>query len=29
VGSTVSYRYRGLTNSGLPRFATYLRVQAL
>ena len=27
VGSTVTYRYRGLTNSGLPRFATFLRVQ--
>ena len=29
VGSTVTYRYRGLTNSGLPRFATFLRVQDL
>ncbi len=29
VGSMVTYRYRGLTNSGLPRFATFLRVQDL
>ena len=29
LGSTVTYRYRGLTNSGLPRFATFLRVQDL
>lgn len=29
VGSTVTYRYRGLTKSGLPRFATFLRVQDL
>ena len=29
LGSTVSYRYRGLTGSGLPRFATFLRVQDL
>ena len=25
IGSTVTYRYRDLTSSGLPRFATYLR----
>ncbi len=25
IGATVTYRYRGLTSSGLPRFATYLR----
>jgi DNA ligase-1 len=24
VGSTVTYRYRDLTSTGLPRFATYL-----
>ncbi|MCZ8075858.1 MAG: DNA ligase [Paucibacter sp.] len=29
LGSTVSYRYRGLTGSGLPRFATFVRVQEL
>lgn len=29
VGSTVTYRFRGLTNAGLPRFATFLRVQDL
>lgn len=29
VGSWVTYRYRGLTNTGLPRFATFLRVQEL
>ncbi|MCV2365596.1 DNA ligase [Paucibacter sp. DJ1R-11] len=29
LGSTVCYRYRGLTGSGLPRFATFLRVQDL
>jgi DNA ligase-1 len=27
VGSWVSYRYRGLTDSGIPRFATFLRVR--
>lgn len=27
VGSWVSYRYRGLNNSGVPRFATFLRVR--
>jgi DNA ligase-1 len=27
VGATVTYSYRGLTNSGLPRFASYLRVR--
>lgn len=26
VGSTITYRYRGLTTSGLPRFATFVRV---
>lgn len=25
VGSTITYRYRGLTRQGLPRFATFLR----
>ena len=25
IGSTITYRYRDLTSSGLPRFATYLR----
>ena len=27
VGATVTYTYRGLTKTGLPRFASYLRVQ--
>ena len=27
VGSTITYRYRGVTATGLPRFATFLRVQ--
>ena len=27
IGSTVSYRYRGFNDSGLPRFATFLRVR--
>lgn len=27
LGSTVTYRYRGLTASGLPRFASFLRVR--
>ena len=26
IGATVTYTYRGLTSSGLPRFASYLRV---
>lgn len=26
VGATISYRYRGLTATGLPRFASFLRV---
>ncbi len=25
IGSVITYRYRDLTRSGLPRFATYLR----
>jgi DNA ligase-1 len=25
VGSSITYRYRDLTSSGLPRFATFLR----
>jgi DNA ligase 1 len=25
IGSTITYRYRDLTSTGLPRFATYLR----
>jgi DNA ligase-1 len=25
LGTTITYRYRDLTSSGLPRFATYLR----
>jgi len=25
IGTTITYRYRELTSSGLPRFATYLR----
>lgn len=29
VGSVVTYRYRGLTEAGLPRFASFLRVRAL
>ena len=29
VGTTVTYRYRGLTDKGLPRFASFLRVQDL
>lgn len=28
VGSLVRYRFRGLTNSGLPRFATFVRVES-
>ena len=27
LGATITYTYRGLTNSGLPRFASYLRVR--
>jgi DNA ligase 1 len=27
TGTTVTYTYRGLTNGGLPRFASYLRVR--
>ena len=27
LGTTVTYRYRDLTNSGLPRFASFLRVR--
>ena len=26
VGSVVTYRYRDLTSTGLPRFASFLRV---
>lgn len=28
VGSTITYRYRGLTAKGLPRFTTYLRIRS-
>jgi DNA ligase-1 len=28
VGSVVTYRFRGTTDSGLPRFATFMRVRA-
>ena len=27
LGTTITYTYRGMTNSGLPRFASYLRVR--
>lgn len=27
IGATVTYRYRGLTNKGLPRFASFMRVR--
>jgi DNA ligase-1 len=27
LGATVTYRYRDVTNSGLPRFASFLRIQ--
>jgi len=27
VGTTITYTYRGLTPTGLPRFASYLRVR--
>jgi DNA ligase 1 len=26
IGATVTYTYRGVTQTGLPRFASYLRV---
>jgi DNA ligase-1 len=29
VGSVITYRYRDLTSTGLPRFASFLRVQTL
>jgi DNA ligase-1 len=29
IGSLVTYRYRGLTQKGLPRFASFLRVREL
>jgi len=29
VGTLVTYRYRGFTSSGLPRFASFLRVRAV
>ncbi|MGJ4749160.1 hypothetical protein ACQV5M_22540, partial [Leptospira sp. SA-E8] len=28
VGTWITYRYRGLTAKGLPRFASFLRVRA-
>ena len=28
IGSVVTYRYRSLTNNGLPRFATFVRIHA-
>ncbi|EWS65067.1 DNA ligase [Hydrogenophaga sp. T4] len=28
VGTWVTYRYRGLHDSGLPRFATFLRIRS-
>jgi DNA ligase-1 len=28
IGSTITYRYRGLHDSGIPRFASFLRVRA-
>ncbi len=28
VGSLITYRYRGFTEKGLPRFATYLRIRS-
>lgn len=28
IGSIITYRYRGLTQKGLPRFATFLRVRS-
>jgi len=27
IGTTVTYRYRDLTNTGMPRFASFLRVR--
>jgi DNA ligase-1 len=27
VGTTITYTYRGLSKTGLPRFASYLRVR--
>ena len=27
VGSTVTYRFRGLNDSGIPRFASFMRVR--
>jgi DNA ligase-1 len=27
IGTTITYRYRDLTESGLPRFASFLRVK--
>jgi DNA ligase-1 len=27
IGTTVTYRYRDLTASGLPRFASFLRIR--
>jgi len=27
VGTTITYTYRGLTQTGLPRFASYLRMR--
>lgn len=27
IGSTITYKYRGLTSKGLPRFATYWRIK--
>jgi DNA ligase-1 len=27
IGSTITYTYRGLTKTGLPRFASFLRVR--
>ena len=29
VGTTITYRYRGLTKTGLPRFVSFLRVREL
>lgn len=28
IGTTITYRYRSLTNNGLPRFASFMRVRA-
>jgi DNA ligase-1 len=27
IGATVTYRFRDLTGSGLPRFASFLRIR--